>query len=399
MTIWTIALFTGIAGLVWTFLERYLKKTDDFTASFIKNWVASFFIFSAVVKLVDPVGFSIKLNDYFDVFHVSFFKPFSLFLSFAILILEFVIGILLLFNIFKRTCYALLMGTIIFFTFLTGVSAIFNVVQDCGCFGDFLKISPWTSFIKDIVLLIMSSYIVRQQKHFSSFFQNSQWAYITAGLAIFVSFAFEAHNYFHLPIWDFRPYKVGTYIPDAMVEIQPPVYENQLIYKNKNTGEEKTFIDEFPDGDEWEFVDRKQIVLEKGIPAPIHDFILTSNEGEDLTSQILDFEKPILLFVINDLDKVKNHGVEALKSFINQSDQTNEINYAFLSSSSDEQLELWKSEQGLIGTNLAGDETMLKTMIRSNPGVVLLRKGTIMGKWNFRDFPTYEKLEARLKFN
>lgn len=399
MTIFTIALYTGVAGLIWTLIENQLKKTDLVRAAFVKNWVAMFFIFSAVVKLVDPVGFSIKLNDYFDVFNLSFLKPTSLFLSFVLLVMEFSVAILLLFNISKTVAYSLLLAMMVFFTFLTGVSAIFNVVQDCGCFGDFLKVSPWTSFIKDIILLIMSIYASRNQSHFFSFFRNPSWAMLTASLGVFSSLAFALHNYYHLPIWDFRPYKIGTNIEQGMQEIKPAIYENKLVYKNKTTGEVKEFVDEFPEGDDWEFVSREQKLLDKGIPAPIHDFMLTSNEGEDLTEQVLSFEKPIVLFVIYDLSKVKDHGVNKMKALVEASNELDEYNYAFLTSSNDQQLEEWKQEHGFTGTNLSGDATMLKTMIRSNPGIILLRQGVILGKWNYRDTPSVEYLTDVIRFN
>ncbi len=400
MTIWTIALLTGLAGGLWTILENYLSKTKDVGASFLKNWIAWFFVLSAVVKLDDPIGFGIKLGDYFDVFHLSFLKPTALFQSFVILIVEFVIAIFLMFNLYKQWTYRVLIAMIVFFTLLTGVSAIFNVVQDCGCFGDFIKLSPWTSFMKDVVILIMSLYITKRQDAFLPFFNKSRTQSIVAVLAVLVPLAFEMHNYFHLPVWDFRPYSVGTYIPDGMKEVKPAVYRNEMEYRNKATGETKVFVDSFPeDADQWEFVDRKQIEIEKGIPAPIHDFVLTTNDGSDVTEQLLQFDKPIVLIVSYDISKGPQKPITALKELVEASNDLDEFNYAFLTASNDADIEAWKAKQGFTGTNLNADATMLKTMIRANPGIVLLHKGTIIGKWNYRDTPSPEVIMQTIKYN
>lgn len=386
MTIYTIALFTGLAALVWTCLEVALKKTNDKVVSFFKNWIGTFFIFSAVVKLVDPVGFAIKLTDYFNVFKTPFMNPFAQSLSFFVLVLELVIGVALLFNVWKRLILPILLGLILFFTLLTGVSAIFNVVRDCGCFGDFLKISPWTSFIKDIILTILSIYVYVNQKKLIPFF-GKIGAGTVVGLSTLAGLAFTFHNYYHLPIWDFRAYKIGTFIPEKMKEIRPAVYENVFIYKNNTTGEEKKFVNTFPNADEWSFVSSKQNLTEEGIEAPIHDFVFMSNDGSDVTEQLLNFEKPIVLIIMYDVKKANKGGLKKIKSITDYSDQTGKYNYAFVSSSSDAKLEEVKNKLGVTGTNLSADGTMLKTMVRSNPGFVVLKKGIITNKSHYFDLP------------
>jgi len=394
MTIWDIALYTGLAALIWTFLEvLLLKKSKSFIIALLKNWVGTFFIFSAVVKLVDPVGFSIKLGDYFDVFNMPFLKPTTQFLSFIILVLELIIGVALLFNARKKLTYFLLLGMIIFFTILTGVSHIFNVVQDCGCFGDFLKITPKTSFIKDLILLAVILLFVWQSKYLKPWFgKGGQWG-IWAVSAI-VGLAFTLHNFFHLPMWDFRAYKEGTFIPEGMKEIKAPKYENRFTYKNATTGEEKVFVNTFPQDSVWEFVNNEQKLLEEGIPAPVHDFALLANNGDDLTEQILSFEKPILLVISHDISKASGRNADKLKALIEASSDNGKYNYAFLSASNDAELEAWKVANGYTGTNLSGDATMLKTVIRSNPGIVLLKEGTILGKWHNFDMPSVEQVET-----
>lgn len=392
LTIGTIALFTGLAALLWTAIERYILKDNTWLVSFLKNWVGMFFIFSAVVKLVDPVGFSIKISDYFTVFHTEFMKPMALAISFVVLVLEFVIGVALLFNAWKKITLFLLLVLILFFTLLTGVSAIFNVVRDCGCFGDFLKISPWTSFYKDIVLLLVTLFILWKNKQLKGWFSPTFRAAIIV-VSIIAAFAFTLHNYFHLPIWDFRAYKVGTYIPDGMKEIKPAVYENKLTYKHNETGEVKVFVNSFPENEsEWDFVSNERTQIDAGIPAPIHDFSFTTFSGEDLTEQVLSFEKPIALITIIDVPKAKAKGIDAFRSIIEYSKQHDVYNYAFLTAATEQQMVDYKETYHLEGTSLSIDGTVLKTMIRSNPGLILLQEGTITGKWHYRDIPKPEDL-------
>jgi len=386
MTIWDIALYTGLAALLWTAISYFIKKPKNLPITFLKNWVGTFFIFSGMVKLVDPSGFSIKIAEYFDVFGTSFLKPFALQFSIVTLVLELVLGIALLFNAQLKWVLKALVALILFFTLLTGVSAIKNVVQDCGCFGDFLKISPWTSFYKDIILTVVIGIIYFNRNKLEPMFK-AKGSFAVVGLASIAGLAFTLHNFFHLPIWDFRPYKVGNNIPELMETIKEPVYERKLTYKNTNTGEEQVFINETPDGDEWEFVNNETIVIDEGIDAPIHDFILSDSEGNDLTQAILEFEKPILLFVYPDVKKAKAKGVNKIKALVESSDTDGKFNYAFITSSSDAQMEAYKTKHGLEGTNLSADNTMLKTMIRANPGVVVLKQGNILGKYNVRDIP------------
>lgn len=394
MTIWDIAGFTGIAALLWTLLEVFiLKKSKSFVIALLKNWVGTFFIFSAVVKLVDPVGFSIKLGDYFDVFNMPFLKPIAQFLSFFILVLELIIGVALLFNAKKKLTYFFLLGMIIFFTILTGVSHIFNVVQDCGCFGDFLKITPLTSFIKDLILLGVILLFVWQSKYLKPWFgSGGQWG--IWALSAIAGLAFTLHNFYHLPMWDFRAYKEGTFIPDGMKEIKAPVYENRFVYKNSETGEEKIFVNTFPQDAVWTFVSNDQKLIDEGIPAPVHDFALVANNGEDLTEQILSFEKPIMIIISHDVKKASGKNTDKIKALLDASNQDSKFNYAFLSSSSDADVEAWKDENGYTGTSLTGDATMLKTVIRSNPGLVLLKEGTVLGKWHNFDTPSVAEVES-----
>ncbi len=394
MTIWTIILYTTIAAIVLTFLTSLIKKPKSWLVSFIQNFVGAFFLFSAAVKLIDPMGTAIKLEDYFNVFKMPFLKPFSHPISFFVLVLEFLLGVTLILGIYKKWTLRMLLALILFFTLLTGVSAIFNVVRDCGCFGDFVKLSPWTSFAKDIVLTAMGLFLWFNRDKIEPLI-GKKGAVAAGTLGIMAPLAFALHNYYNLPVVDFRPYKIGANIPDGMEIIEPAQYENTYTYKNTNTGETKEFINTTPEGDEWEFVDSKSKVIDEGIPAPIHDFMLSDSDGNDVTEQLLSFDKPVLLFVLHDATKASSKNTDKIRTLVghSQSDDSS-FNYAFLSASSDADLEAYKKKNNLEGSNLSGDGTMLKTMIRSNPGVVLLKKGNILGKWHYRNMPTVDEINS-----
>jgi len=386
MTIFTIALYTGIAAALWTVLIGLKSKPDSYLLSFIKNWIGTFFIFSAVIKLVDPVGFSIKLDEYFDVFKMSFLRPLALPMSIGLLVLEAILGVALLFNARMNIITKLLLGLILFFTLLTGVSAIFDVVKDCGCFGDFLKIPAWTSFIKDIVLSALIILVFINRKKFKPVFGKSSSKYVI-GLTTLAALAFTLHNYFNNPIWDFRPFKPGSDIVELRKPIRAPEFSNLLTYKNSTTGESKVFENEFPQGDQWQWVSTETKEVDPGIEAPIKDFIINDSEGADISEALVSFEKPIALIVISNAEKAKGKGSEAIKALVDYSNETNEYNYAFLTSSNASVLAEYKEDLGVDGSDLLAAETLLKTMVRANPGVLLITNGVVKGKWHYRNIP------------
>ena len=357
---------------------------------------AGFLIFSGSVKLIDPLGFSYKLQEYFEVFGMEFLIPLSLFLSISIILFEILLGLFLIYGYqVKKVMWGnlLLMG---FFTFLTFFSAYFDKVTDCGCFGDFMKLDPWHSFLKDIHLLFVSVVLfVFQDKIkplLSSFFPVQGHGFKLTKQLLFVKFLvflfIPIYTLSHLPFVDFRAYSLGKDVvqgrelpPDAKKDI----YED-LWYYEINGEVRQFFTSESP----WDiegavFKDRVTKLVSKGDEPPIHDFDLIDPLTEtNITDSILNMEK-VLLLVSYDIDKVNIGGYMSLLNKLVTVLESQVPIYG-LSSSSTNEISSKLSNENRYFNWLLVDQTTLKTMVRANPGVILLEKGVIVNKWHWRDF-------------
>lgn len=347
--------------------------------------VGVLFIISGLIKLNDPVGFSFKLEEYFSpsVLDIPFLIPLALAISLVVVILEVLLGIMLLLG-YKRglTVWSLLL-MILFFTFLTFYSAYFNKVTDCGCFGDAVKLTPWESFTKDVVLLIFILILFYGRRHIKTIFgPRLTRIIILAGLLGCCVFAYNVLN--HLPAIDFRPYKIGASIPEGMAipeDAPKPVYD--YTWKFNVNGEEKIIVTpgDYPEVD-GEFIGVETEEIQKGYEPPIHDFTLELG-GEDHTQQLLREEK-LLMVVAYDLAKTKTRAFEDIKPV---TDQALRAGYTVIGmSASNEQ---WTApivkKYELKFQFYFTDETTLKTIIRSNPGLLVLKKGTILQKVHHKD--------------
>lgn len=353
---------------------------------FSRVFVGVLFIISGLIKLNDPIGFSYKLDEYFSaaVFNIPFLVPFTLALALFVVILEVVLGVMLLVGYKpKFTVWSLLL-LVVFFTFLTFYSAYFNVVKDCGCFGDALKLTPWQSFTKDIVLLVFILFLFFGYKYITPLI-SSKFALIVSVLSLVASCYLGYYVINHLPIIDFRPYAVGKNIQKGMefpAGAQKSEYEMIFIYKvngaNKEFGEKDLM--NIPAG--ATFVERKDKVIKEGYVPPIHDFTLELNDT-DYTSEILA-EPKVIFIVLYDLLKADKEGLEKLAPFY---DQATAKGYKVigLSASDKNSFENFKKEYNLKFDFYFCDATTLKTIERSNPSIVLLNSGTIMQKVHFND--------------
>ncbi len=307
--------------------------------------VAVTFLFSGFVKLVDPLGSAYKFEEYFgaDVLNIEFLIPYALPFSILLILAEIMLGVLLLVGYLPKLTVWSLLGIIIVFLFLTWYSAYYNKVTDCGCFGDAVKLSSWGTFYKNIVLVVLILLLVWKWKYITPLF-NLTFAKWSSFLLFFVFLYITYYVLVHLPIIDFRPYAVGENLP------------NNMEYVN-------------------------------GIEPKIHDFYLESVEGEDLTNAVLTEDK-VLLIVAYNLDKSDKQGFAKIKQVTDVAIKKGYLVYA-LTSSMHEEFEEIKNTYQLNFDMLFGDETMLKTIIRSNPGILTLHKGTVKGKWSWTD---YEKV-------
>ncbi len=412
--------------------------------------VGSLFIVSGIIKANDPLGFSYKLGEYFgtDVLNLPFLEPYSLLISMLICIAEVILGIAVLLGSKPRLTSWLLLLMILFFTFLTFYSAFFNKVTDCGCFGDALKLTPWQSFFKDIVLLILVLVIFIQQKNIHrntpkedliilplslaaiGFFSmvilkwnfpllfsagiflilvlvknalthiHIDWILAIIATAITSYFSFYCYN--HLPVKDFRPYAVGKSIKEGRQlppNATPYIYENTFVYKNKITGEEKEFSDKnYPWQDSaWTFVSRDTKMIQKGDDAPIHDFNLIGTDGNDYTEDILN-EPVIFLLIAYDISKSNEKVEPKISKFV---EDVNKAGYYFygVSSSSYNEVEDFRHKHQSVFDYYSADATMLKTTVRSNPGLILLMNGTVCGMWHYNDFPEFKEAKKIIESN
>lgn len=353
---------------------------------FSRIFVGVLFIISGLIKLNDPVGFSYKLAEYFSepVFNMPVFIPFSLAIALFIVIFEVVLGIMLLIGYkTKFTIWSLLL-LIVMFTFLTFYSAYFDVVKDCGCFGDALKLTPWQSFTKDVVLLFFILILFINQKLIKPLFRNSvQNILIYASIALCSLMGFWVLN--HLPIIDFRPFKVGNNIQKGMrIPDNAPKSVVEMIFIYKVNGVDKEFTEKqlmsLPAG--ATFVDRKDKVITEGYIPPIHDFTM-EKEGSDYKDEFLN-EPKLVVFVAYDLTIADKNGLSKLEK-LKQTATAKGYKVIGMTASTPEQIAKTKKEFGYTFDFYFCDAIALKTIERANPSIVILEKGTIKHKVHHND--------------
>ena len=353
---------------------------------FSRLFVGILFIISGLIKLNDPVGFSYKLAEYFSepVFNLPFLVPFSLPLALFLVIIEVLLGIMLLIGYKpKFTIWSLLL-MIVFFTFLTFYSAYYNVVKDCGCFGDALHLTPWQSFTKDVILLFFIFILFANKKLVKPLFNKGIQNLITSvGMVLAIFMAYHVLN--HLPIIDFRPYKVGTNIQKGMEipEGAPQaVVEMTFIYKVNGVNKEFTEKDltNIPQG--AEFVDRKDKVISEGYVPPIHDFTMMK-DGSDYKDELLQ-EPKLLMLVTYDLTKSDVDGMQKLETLYKDATAKG-YKVIGMTNSSEEEIQKAQKTYNLKFDFYTCDAIALKTIERANPSIVILEKGTVKQKVHYND--------------
>lgn len=352
---------------------------------FCRIIVGVLFIISGYIKLNDPVGFSFKLEEYFSqgVLDLPVFMPYALAISIFVVILEVVLGVLLLLGYQRKITLWSLLGMIVFFTFLTFYSAYFNKVTDCGCFGDAIKLTPWESFSKDVVLLILILILFVGKQFIKPLF-TPRWniGLVLFSLALCIGYANHVLN--HLPVIDFRPYKIGANIQEGMsVPEDAPKAVFEYAWKFDVNGTEEIVV---TNGDypsvEGEFIGVETTEVQKGYEPPIHDFTI-EQVGEDQADRLLE-EKGLIMVVAYDLAKSELAVFEEIKTKAEEA-QKKGYKVIGMSASSDALTEELKEQYNLSFDFYFTDETTLKTIVRSNPGVLVLEKGTILQKVHYND--------------
>lgn len=357
--------------------------------------VGILFIFSGLIKANDPLGFSYKLDEYFSVFGTEFLIPLSL--SFAIFICayEIIFGFMLLIGSrITLTVWALFL-MIIFFTFLTFYSAYFDKVKECGCFGDFLHLTPWQSFYKDVALLVFILILLLGKKYIPPLFGRRVEGILNV-MAMLFSIGFPLYTYNFLPIKDFRPYAIGKNIQEGMI-LPPNAKQDsiQMVFIYEKDGKQ---IELTPEqiktiDSTYKYVDRKDKVIREGDKPAIHDFSITSLDGSDYTEQILNYSGYYFFLICYDLDKTNKNVFGKVNDFVKLCRQDS-VPVICLTASAD-QIESFKNETGADIDFYLTDQTTLKTMIRSNPGLMLLKQGTVIDMWHYHCFLSYSNLKEK----
>ena len=350
------------------------------------------FIFSGFVKGIDPFGSTYKFVDYFMAFEISFLEPLAF--PFAILLsaLEFIIGFALIFSAKKQIVAWAAFIFMLFFTILTFILAIYNPVTDCGCFGDAIIMTNWQTFWKNIFIMFFTLIVfVNRKRFFTKLSNTKQWAVIIISGAFLV--LLSMYSYKHLPLIDFRPYSVGTYIPDKMIipDGAPSAeYKTTLVYAKGEKTIEVT-IDNIPDTS-WHWVETKHTLIKEGYQPPIHDFTIQSMDGDDYTDLVLNDSKFTFILIAYDLNKTNTRNIEHINKIAEFCNQSGTCNFICLTASLKSDIDQFIEKTDATYPFFNTDEITLKTIIRANPGIMLLRRGWIIKKWNSNDLPDIETI-------
>ncbi|MCU0356056.1 MAG: DoxX family protein [Cyclobacteriaceae bacterium] len=377
-------------------LTNWRKYIDLFSRFF----VGGLFIFSGLIKLNDPIGTEIKLEEYFEVFAADFspifhgFIPYSLELGLIMIVLEIVLGIALLINYrMKETTWTLLL-LIIFFTFLTGYSAIFNKVTDCGCFGDAIKLTPWESFYKDLILIVFILHLFWYRNYFEPVLRSRDGHAVIIA-ATLISFYLGIYAIRHLPFIDFRAYKIGNNIPEQM-QLPPGAKRDSVVmtFIYERAGERVEFtMNQLSQIDStYSFVDRVDKVVRKGDLPKIVDYRVTDVDGVDITQET--FQGARLLLVLYNVKYSSARNADKISTLIDALEGYAEP--LILTASTPADMEAWRHEHQWAAPYAFADATVLKTIIRANPGITLWVNGTVRGMWHFNDVPTADEVKALL---
>lgn len=338
------------------------------------------FIFSGTVKAIDPLGSTYKFHDYFQAFGIGFLKELSLPLAILLCSAEFISGFSVLTGLRLKTGIWGVLILMAIFTPLTFILALTNPVSDCGCFGDAIHLTNWQTFGKNIVLIALAIILYTGRKQVRQYFSNTiEWIVIAISAALFILFSLA--NLRYLPVIDFLPYKTGVKIADKMVVPEGvPVDEYQTTFIYAKDGIKKEFsLDNYPAKDtSWKFVSQKSVLIKKGYQPPIHDFSINSMNGEDFTQKVLSYPGYSVLMISK---KLAEAGSKNLANGFSLGDycMSNGINFYILTASGTGDVKSYNN--GLQFCSM--DETTLKTIVRANPGYILLKNGTIIGKWSW----------------
>lgn len=358
-----------------------------FLNQFSRFFVGGLFIFSGLIKLNDPIGTQIKMEEYFEVFADDFgsffhyFIPWSLGIAMVLIILELALGVAILINWRMKWSTWFLLALLVFFSFLTFYSAYFNKVTDCGCFGDAIKLTPWESFTKDMILMVFALHLFWYRESYKPLLRTRE-GHAVIFTTLLICFFLGVYVIQHLPFIDFRAYRVGNNIPQQMIATEQPIIEYTFEKDGKEVTSDKYIS-------EASFTYRSSKVLnEEKIKPKITDYSVSSPEGEDKTQYT--FQGARLLIVIYNVQKASTEKIAEIRELSRALE--GKVDCFVLTSSSAEVMEAFRHEHQLAVPYYFSDATVLKTIIRSNPGIALWKDGTVLGNWHYNDIPTDKEI-------
>lgn len=354
--------------------------------------LGALFVFSGLIKLNDPVGMALKLEEYFEVFAEDFgsfflfFKDYARPLSIVVSALEVVLGVALLLRWMLRPTLWVLLALLVFFTFLTFYSAAFNKVTDCGCFGDFIKLTPWQSFSKDLVLLGLWAVVFFNQRFLRYSFARGQLGVVYITLASAVAIGIGVRALGHLPYFDFLPYKVGNNIGQLM----KPQEQARYQYVMERNGETKTFA-AYPTDSTWKYKSMESLNPEASKPL-ITDFEVSDVDGNSYTQELLKGNK--LVLIVQNTNKADRERFKAINELMEEAAKSRRnIKVLAITSTSPAKFDSFRHDVNLATPYYFADATVLKSMIRSNPGLMVLQDGVVKAKYHYHDIPDLFKVE------
>lgn len=388
----------------YTSAKQQHSTTTEILLWISRIFVGLLFIFSGLIKANDPMGFGYKLQEYFHVFNLNFLNEYSTWIAVVICGFEIILGALLLlgFNS-KKVAWGLLL-LIIFFTFLTFYSAFFEVVTSCGCFGDAIPLTPWQSFIKDLILFVFILYIFIHRNKIHPATKKSQGLITT--FIVLIAFGIGIYTSMYLPFVDFLPYKEGNNIPELMKVpegAEETVYEQTYHLKHKQTGEEKDVTDKVYmdekiwEDDNWEIIgEPKSKLIKQGYVVPIADLHINDAEGNEVTQEII--ANPYYNFIVtstdlNALSQLDYLRLDEINATIRNLAEDYTIRAILLTASAPKDASYLNEQMDLVLETFYADAVPIKSMVRSNPGVMLLQNGVVIKKWSKNSFPDKEYLE------
>lgn len=349
-----------------------------------RTFIGLVFIFSGFVKGVDPMGTMYKIEDYFIAYKTLWAIPLAIYISIFLCALEFVLGVFMVLKVKIKWVAWLVLITMIGFTIITFIDALYSPVPDCGCFGEALIISNIETFWKNIIILtFLLPCMLYLKKYKRTFNLKIEYLLLLTISVLFISF--EIYNYRHLPVIDFMDWKVGN----KLFVDNPQPLKFYLTYKNKETGEEKEYLSpNYPYNDsiwmtKWEFVKQRS---EDPNPKQ-HNLFITDENEDNVTDNFIKNPDFQFMLIVNDMNKTNLLSLKNVEKLFNYVD-SNQISFIGITSGLNEDIKAFTKKIGTSITFYNADDVVLKTMVRSNPGLVLIKNGVVIDKWHYNDFPT-----------